>query len=355
MSCRNRRSTCWPCGECPTSGWYCTPASRRSRSSNAATAARSDAAVTVKPSGARTTESPWLIHTGCRAGRPSCRDPASSRRSARCGRTRASRPARPRRRAPAPSPGSRSTGPAPARPTVNSSGSTRRRARLVHARRAAGEDQRGGLAGEDLLDGRVAGHDLGVDLRLPHPAGDQLGVLRPVVDDEDRGRLHPTQGSQYLSRACLRSGPHPVFAQCRRVPRRVRAFTCPDCSSLVPFDSTRCLVSDSDLGYSRADRAMQVLHDGRTAGGLVRCTNTGIAACNWLTTPDRPLCDCCALTRTRPADGDTAALADVRPHRGRQAPAALPARRPRAAGRRPGRGPRRRPGVRPAVQRARER
>ena len=51
-----------------------------------------------------------------------------------------------------------------------------------------------------------------------------------------------------------------------------------------------------------------VLHDGRTAGGLVRCTNSDIAACNWLTTPDRPLCDCCRLTRTRPADADTAAL-----------------------------------------------
>ncbi len=88
----------------------------------------------------------------------------------------------------------------------------------------------------------------------------------------------------------------------------MRAFTCPDCSSLVPFDATRCLVSDSDLGYSRADRAMVVLHDGRTAGGLVRCTNSDIAACNWLTTPDEPLCDCCRLTRTRPADGDTAAL-----------------------------------------------
>jgi hypothetical protein len=53
---------------------------------------------------------------------------------------------------------------------------------------------------------------------------------------------------------------------------------------------------------------MLVLRDGRTDGGLVRCVNAGIAACNWLTTPDRPLCDCCALTRTRPADGDTAAL-----------------------------------------------
>jgi hypothetical protein len=89
----------------------------------------------------------------------------------------------------------------------------------------------------------------------------------------------------------------------------VRALTCPDCSSLVPFESTRCLVSDTDLGYSRRDRAMLALHDGRTDDGLARCTNAGIAACNWLTTLERPLCDCCALTRTRPADGDTAALA----------------------------------------------
>jgi hypothetical protein len=88
----------------------------------------------------------------------------------------------------------------------------------------------------------------------------------------------------------------------------VRAFTCPDCSSLVPFESTRCLVSDSELGFSRTDRDMLVLHDGRTDSGLVRCANAEIAACNWLTTPEQPLCDCCRLTRTRPADADTDAL-----------------------------------------------
>jgi hypothetical protein len=53
---------------------------------------------------------------------------------------------------------------------------------------------------------------------------------------------------------------------------------------------------------------MLVLRGGRTGGGLVRCVNAELAACNWLTTPQRPLCDSCALTRTRPADGDTAAL-----------------------------------------------
>ena len=71
------------------------------------------------------------------------------------------------------------------------------------------------------------------------------------------------------------------------------SFACPDCSALVPFEATRCLVSGSDLGYSRAERDLLVLHDGRTGGGLVRCTNAELTACNWLTVPDRPLCDCC--------------------------------------------------------------
>ena len=74
---RKRRSTSWPCGECPTSGWYWTPANRRATSSNAATGAPGDDAVTVKPSGALVTPSPWLIHTGCASGRSSCRRPGS--------------------------------------------------------------------------------------------------------------------------------------------------------------------------------------------------------------------------------------------------------------------------------------
>ena len=34
--------------------------------------------------------------------------------------------------------------------------------------------------------GIVCGHDLGVDPRLAHPAGDELRVLGAEVDDEDR-------------------------------------------------------------------------------------------------------------------------------------------------------------------------
>ncbi len=62
--------TAWPCGVWATSGWYCTPARRASRCSKAATGAPAVPATTVKPSGAAVTESPWLIHTDWRSGRP---------------------------------------------------------------------------------------------------------------------------------------------------------------------------------------------------------------------------------------------------------------------------------------------
>ena len=67
-SVRKRVSTSWPCGECRTSGWYCTPASFLSTHSKAATGAPGVDAVTVKPSGASVTESPCDIHTGCSFG-----------------------------------------------------------------------------------------------------------------------------------------------------------------------------------------------------------------------------------------------------------------------------------------------
>ncbi len=60
---RNRLSRSWPRSVCTTSGWNWTPYRARAGSSNAATATAAVAAVTVKPSGAVTIESPWLIHT----------------------------------------------------------------------------------------------------------------------------------------------------------------------------------------------------------------------------------------------------------------------------------------------------
>jgi hypothetical protein len=61
-------------------------------------------------------------------------------------------------------------------PSSNSAASTAG-ARLVHARRAAGQDDRRRVAGEHLGHRHRVRHDLGVDPRLADPAGDQLGVL----------------------------------------------------------------------------------------------------------------------------------------------------------------------------------
>ena len=59
------------------------------------------------------------------------------------------------------------------------------RPRVVHARRAAGQHDRGRVAGQHVGDRQGVRHDLGVDLRLPHPAGDELGVLGSEVHHQN--------------------------------------------------------------------------------------------------------------------------------------------------------------------------
>ena len=50
----------------------------------------------------------------------------------------------------------------------------------------------GGAPGHQLGGGGGVGDDLGVDVGLAHPAGDQLGVLGAEVDDQDRAVAGPT-------------------------------------------------------------------------------------------------------------------------------------------------------------------
>jgi hypothetical protein len=87
----------------------------------------------------------------------------------------------------------------------------------------------------------------------------------------------------------------------------VHSFACPHCSALVFFENSACLACGTELGYSRAERRLVRADSGR------RCANAQIAECNWLV--DRAaepgtLCDCCALTRTRPSDTDLKGLAE---------------------------------------------
>ncbi|PRY38699.1 zinc-binding metallopeptidase family protein [Umezawaea tangerina] len=80
----------------------------------------------------------------------------------------------------------------------------------------------------------------------------------------------------------------------------MRSFTCPSCGNLLFFENYSCVVCGTAVGYSRDDRALVAL------SGRQRCANSVVAGCNWLVDGEDVLCDCCALTRTRPADGVSA-------------------------------------------------
>ncbi len=56
---------------------------------------------------------------------------------------------------------------------------------LMHGLGSAGEDDAAGAEGADGVRVHVVGVQLAVDPRLAHPAGDELGVLGPEVEDED--------------------------------------------------------------------------------------------------------------------------------------------------------------------------
>jgi hypothetical protein len=99
----------------------------------------------------------------------------------------------------------------------------------------------------------------------------------------------------------------------------VRDFNCPNCGQRLSFENSLCLSCRSQLGFSLDDMALLVIAPGvdTTGRGAVDsgqyqlCANLYVAECNWLVEkgPVRQLCTSCALTRTRPNDSDTKALA----------------------------------------------
>ena len=99
----------------------------------------------------------------------------------------------------------------------------------------------------------------------------------------------------------------------------MRDFRCPRCGQHLAFENSLCLSCGSPVGFSLPDMAFLVIADDSEAGtsGTVDaqerhlCANLHLAQCNWLVDvqPVRQLCASCRLTRTRPRDGDTAALA----------------------------------------------
>ncbi|CAN5642447.1 putative zinc-binding metallopeptidase [soil metagenome] len=97
----------------------------------------------------------------------------------------------------------------------------------------------------------------------------------------------------------------------------MRAFACPHCSSLIFFQNSVCVTCNSALGFDRAAATFVRLEPTpagvlghRSATGVPGyvCANLDLAGCNWLAGSPGGLCDCCSLTRTRPADSDAEAL-----------------------------------------------
>ena len=102
----------------------------------------------------------------------------------------------------------------------------------------------------------------------------------------------------------------------------MRDFNCPNCGQRLAFENSLCLGCGSALGFSLDDMALLVIAppdsngDSDHAGAVAStdyqlCANLHLAQCNWLVRiePVRQLCPSCALTRTRPADDDTKAMA----------------------------------------------
>ena len=98
----------------------------------------------------------------------------------------------------------------------------------------------------------------------------------------------------------------------------MRDFTCPNCGQRLAFENSVCLSCGSALGFSLDDMALLVIAQGpesEHAGAVDEreyrlCANLHLAECNWLVEkyPAGQLCASCALTRTRPADGDVKAM-----------------------------------------------
>lgn len=99
----------------------------------------------------------------------------------------------------------------------------------------------------------------------------------------------------------------------------VRDFNCPNCGQRLSFENSVCLNCNSALGFSLEEMALLVIappaeseHGGAVDESRYRlCANLHLAECNWLVqkSPVARLCASCELTRTRPGDDDTVAMA----------------------------------------------
>jgi hypothetical protein len=86
----------------------------------------------------------------------------------------------------------------------------------------------------------------------------------------------------------------------------MRSFSCAVCGRLLVFENSICMNCGTAVGFDPGTGQLVPIP---ADGSLVPCANAALAACNWLVSGAAPgLCPCCRLTRTRPADSDSAGL-----------------------------------------------
>jgi hypothetical protein len=93
----------------------------------------------------------------------------------------------------------------------------------------------------------------------------------------------------------------------------VKSFRCRVCDNPLYFENSVCVSCGTNLGFSRAERAIVPVDDtGRyvdpSGADWFVCANLNLSGCTWLATVQGGLCSCCQLTRTRPADDDIEGL-----------------------------------------------
>ncbi len=91
----------------------------------------------------------------------------------------------------------------------------------------------------------------------------------------------------------------------------MRSFACGNCGQLVFFENSLCLRCGMSLTFVPSQLDIVALKGDPETAGLRQCANSTVAECNWAVEEHEagPLCRSCALTRTRPPDGDVDGLA----------------------------------------------
>jgi len=93
----------------------------------------------------------------------------------------------------------------------------------------------------------------------------------------------------------------------------MHSLRCPTCHARVFFENDRCLACGTRLGFEPDSFTMVAVavSGAYDHAGWAACANASVAGCNWAVpgTAAGSRCRSCALTRTRPDDGDVEAHA----------------------------------------------